>query len=173
MAGTFEEFPWWMVASTAIVQLAIYLLGAYILLRIGPVFVVIYAASILMLEYRVLRHSCVNCYYYGGLCCFGRGKLCSAVLPKGDPAEFLKKAIRWTDILPDFLIALVPLILGIILLILRFDLFLLAAVVALALLAFPVQGFIRGNWSCRFCRQRELGCPAEQLFRKNTGAKAR
>lgn len=164
MAGGLENFPRWMVATTLLVSLAVYLLGAFILLQIGAIFVVIYAACILALEYRLLRHSCVNCYYYDRLCCFGKGKLAAVFFRKGDPGTFCKREIRWTDILPDFLIPLVPLLLGISLLVIRFDTLLLAAVVALAVLAFPAQGFIRGTWSCRFCRQRQLGCPAERLF---------
>ena len=172
MAGTCEQFPRWMVAVTVLIQLAIYLLGAYILLQVSAALVVIYAACILALEYRVLRHSCVNCYYFGRLCCFGRGRLAAVFLGKGDPEAFVKKEIRSVDIIPDFLVSLVPLILGILLLILSFDPVLLVAVVSLAVLAFPVQGLIRGNWSCRFCRQRELGCPAERLFAKKGDERA-
>jgi hypothetical protein len=166
MAGTCEQFPRWMVAATLLIQAAVSILGAYILLQVSAALVVIYAACILALEYRLLRHSCVNCYYYGRLCCFGKGRLAAAFFRRGDPEAFLRKEIRWIDILPDFLVSLVPLILGIVLLVLSFDAVLLVAVVALGVLAFPVQGFIRGNWSCRFCRQREMGCPAERLFAK-------
>ncbi|MDD1668521.1 MAG: hypothetical protein LUO97_01855 [Methanomicrobiales archaeon] len=172
MDDTYEQFPRRMVAVTVLVQVAIYLLGAYILLQISVWLAVIYAACILALEYRVLRHSCVSCYYYGRLCCFGRGKLAATFCRKGDPAAFLKKEIRWVDILPDFLVSLIPLVLGIILLVINFDPILLLAVVGLAVLAFPVQGFIRSTWSCRFCKQRELGCPAERLFSRKMGEKA-
>jgi hypothetical protein len=170
--GMYENFPPWMVASTLLVQLAVYALGAYILLQIGIVFLVIYVACILALEYRLLRHHCVDCYYYGRRCCFGKGRLSALLFRKGNPENFPGKKIGWTDILPDFLIALVPIVLGIILLVLRFDPFILAAVVLLAILAFPGSGFIRSRWSCRFCRQRERGCPAEQLFnrKKQEGA---
>jgi len=166
--GSFENFPLWMVASTLLVQVAIYVLGAYIVLQFGLLFLVVYIACVLALEYRVLRHSCVNCYYYGRLCCFGRGRPCAVFLGRGDPKAFLRKEIRWVDILPEFLISLIPLVLGIILLVTSFHIALLLAVVALGILAFPVQGFIRGTWSCRFCRQRELGCPAEKLFARKS-----
>lgn len=166
--GTYENFPPWMVASTLLVQLAVYALGGFIILRLGAVFLAIYLAFILVLEYRLVRHHCVDCYYYGRTCCFGRGRLCAALFRKGDPEAFMKREIRWTDILPDFLVSLVPLVLGVILLVFRFDAILLAVMVALAVLAFPAQGFIRGAWSCRFCRQRELGCPAEKLFARKS-----
>jgi F0F1-type ATP synthase membrane subunit c/vacuolar-type H+-ATPase subunit K len=28
------------------------------------------------------------------------------------------------------------------------------------------NGYIRGNLTCKYCKQREIGCPAEQLFSK-------
>jgi len=171
--GTYDDFPRWMVASALLVQLAIYALGSYILLRIGIVFLVIYVACILALEYRLLRHHCVDCYYYGRRCCFGKGRLCALFFRKGNPEHFSGKEIGWTDILPDFLVALVPIVLGIILLVLSFDPFLLAAVVLLAILAFPGSGFIRSRWACRYCRQREKGCPAERLFDRKKGEGAR
>jgi len=166
-AGTYEEFPQWMVATTLLVSLATYILGALILLRFGAILVIVYAAFILALEYRVLSRSCVSCYYFERFCCFGRGKLAGHLFRKGDPTTFCRREIKWTDILPDFLVSLVPMLLGILLLVLGLDVLLLAEVIALAILAFPIQGVIRGSWSCRFCRQRELGCPAEKLFQRN------
>jgi hypothetical protein len=166
--GNHENFPRGMVISTLMVQAAIYILGGYIVLQFGPVPLAIYGACILGLEYRVLRHSCMNCYYYGRTCCFGRGRFCALFFPKGDPKKFLERKIGWVDILPDFLISVVPLLLGI-LIILRFDAVLLAVIVALGILAFPGTGFIRSRWACRYCRQRELGCPAERLFKRNGG----
>jgi hypothetical protein len=166
----FENFPLRMVAPAALAQLAIYVLGCFIVLRLGPDVLAAYIVYILILEYRVLRHSCVNCFYYGKVCCFGRGVLCALLFRKGERERFLQRKIGWADILPEFLVSLIPLLAGIILLVLGFDALLLAGVVALAILAFPVTGFIRGRWACRYCRQREAGCPAEQLFsRKDTG----
>ena len=40
----------------------------------------------------------------------------------------------------------------------------LVLVAVLLILGFPGTAFVRGQLACRFCRQRELGCPAEQLF---------
>ncbi|HMA05473.1 MAG TPA: hypothetical protein VKO45_06045 [Methanomicrobiales archaeon] len=171
--GSFENFPLRIVASTLLVQAAIYILGAYIVLQFGLVFLAIYIACVLGLEYRVLRHSCVNCSYYGMTCCFGRGRLCALIFRKGDPKRFRERKIGWVDILPDFLISTIPLLLGIILLVLRFDVLLLAVVVALALLAFPGTGFIRSRWACRYCRQRQVGCPAEHLFGRKGPEEAR
>ena len=48
----------------------------------------------------------------------------------------------------------------------HFSWVLLLAIGALVLLGSVGTGFIRGQLACKYCRQRELGCPAEQLFNK-------
>jgi hypothetical protein len=68
--------------------------------------------------------------------------------------------------LPDLLISLAPLITAIVLMIIEFDILLLFA--ALIILASTTlgNGYIRGTLTCKYCKQRELGCPAEKLFNK-------
>ncbi|MCX6740677.1 MAG: hypothetical protein NTZ49_05645 [Candidatus Parcubacteria bacterium] len=114
-----------------------------------------------------MKHHCVNCYYYGKYCAFGKGKLSSLLFKKGGSDKFLKKEITWKSMLPDFLISLVPLIAGVILLILNFSWLLLILIVILVILTSVGNGFIRGSLACKYCKQREIGCPAEQLFNKN------
>jgi len=122
---------------------------------------------ILGLEIRLMKKSCPSCYYYEKLCAFGRGKLSALIFKKENPKNFLKKKITPKDIIPDFLVALIPIIMGIILLFIKFNWLILASIIALALLAFPGNGLIRTTLACKFCKQKEIGCPAEQLFRKN------
>jgi hypothetical protein len=168
--STFGNYPLRMVVPSILVQLAVYVLGGVIILRFGAVFLAVYVVYILVLEYRVLRQSCVDCSYYGRTCCFGRGRLCALIFDKGNPEKFPGRKIGWADILPDFLVSIIPLLAGILLLVISFDALLLAVVILLAILAFPVTGLIRRRWACLYCRQREAGCPAEQLFgRKETG----
>jgi hypothetical protein len=40
-------------------------------------------------------------------------------------------------------------------------------VIMLVLLSTIGNSFVRGSLACRYCKQRDLGCPAEQLFNKN------
>jgi hypothetical protein len=119
-----------------------------------------------VLEIRVMKRSCVNCYYYGKYCAFGKGKISSLFFKKGTPKAFLKRKISWKDILPDFLVSIIPLIAGIVLLILNFNWLLLILIVLLAILTSAGNSFVRGSLACKFCKQREIGCPAEQLFNK-------
>lgn len=70
---------------------------------------------------------------------------------------------------PDFLVVIFPLIGGIIYLVKDFDWLILALLVILAILSFGGNALMRGALACKYCKQRELGCPAEQLFRKTAG----
>ena len=63
------------------------------------------------------------------------------------------------------IVVLIPLAAGVVLAIRHFDWLLLGLMVALVALAFPGNGYGRGQHGCSHCRQRELGCLAEQLFR--------
>ena len=166
----YDEYPRWIVFLSNAVQMAVVLVGALIIGRLGGWWLLLYLALVAFLEFRLLTRSCVNCFYYGKRCAFGKGKLCAALFRKGDPDSFRSDAITWKDLLPDFLVSLIPMTAGIALSFLRFSWSLVYLVIALFLLAFPATGFIRSLLACRFCRQRELGCPAEQLFSKSSRA---
>ncbi len=109
---------------------------------------------------------CIHCYYYGKTCAFGKGRLCSLFFKRGDPQRFAQKEFSWKDMLPDLLVTLFPLVGGIILLIRQFDWLLLGAIVLLLGLTFAGNAVIRGTFACTHCKQRDQGCPAEQLFNK-------
>jgi hypothetical protein len=162
----FESYPWWTVAVSNLVSLAVYGLGAYIVFGVSWIFTVAYLAFVLVLEVRLLARHCVDCCYYGKSCAFGKGRLSAVFFKRGDPERFNRKSMSWRDMVPDLLVALVPVITGIVLLVLDFSWVVLAAVVALILLATVGNAAVRGSLACRYCRQRELGCPAEALFQK-------
>jgi hypothetical protein len=164
---TYENYPCWIMLISNFVSIAIYLIGAFIISQIGLIWLGAYLLYILGLEIRLMRRSCVNCYYYGKYCAFGKGKLSSLFFKKGNPHKFIKDKITWKDILPDFLVSIIPLIVGVILLILNFNWLFLILIVLLVTLTFAGNGFIRGSLACKYCKQREIGCSAEQLFNKN------
>lgn len=162
----YEDFPIWIVWLASVVSVLIYVFGAYILLQFGVWIMVLYLVYCFWVEIRISKKSCVDCYYYGKLCAFGRGKICSLIFKKGNPKNFCKKKISPVDILPDFLVFIFPLIGGIILLIKNFSWTILLLLIILFILSFCGNAFIRGNFACKYCKQRELGCPAERLFNK-------
>jgi hypothetical protein len=162
----YDNFPAWMALLAVLLTLLIYALGAFILAGFGVIIASLYLLYCLWIELRILRRSCVNCYYYGKLCGLGRGKLCSVLFKKGDPQRFCEKEISWTAVLPDFMVFIIPLVGGILRVVMEFTWLLVALLALFAILAFGGTAVIRGSFACKYCKQREIGCPAEQLFSK-------
>ena len=163
---TFEEFPLRLVAPSVIFTLLSYGLGAFILAGLGNTIVFFYLLYCLWVESRILARSCVNCYYYRKLCGLGRGKVCGLFHRKGDPQKFLRDEISMKDMIPDFLVSLIPITGGIILLSRVFTINMLGLLVLYGLLSFGGTAFLRGQIACKYCMQKKLGCPAERLFNK-------
>lgn len=163
---TLEKFPAWIVLISNLSSILIYLSGSVIVFHIGWIAAVVFLAFIIALEYRLISRHCVNCYYWGKVCGFGKGRLSALFFKKGDPARFCEKEMTWKDLIPDLLVSLIPFIAGIVLIIISFDIVLLVSLIVLVLLTTAGNNYIRGNLTCRYCRQREIDCPAERLFNK-------
>ncbi len=166
---SYENFPIWIPFLSFVLSLSIYALGAYIFRLLGIAFTAAYIIFCLWIELKILKQSCVNCYYYGKTCGLGRGRLCGLLFKKGNPEGFAEKEISWKDLIPDFLVLIFPLIGGIIILIRDFTWLILVLMVILVMLFLVGNALMRGSLACKYCKQKELGCPAEQLF--NKGAK--
>ena len=160
----YESFPLGVVVLTNLLSLAVYALGAWILAGWGIWVAIPYLLYCLLMEVTVMRRSCVKCYYYGKVCAFGKGKLCSLFFKPGDPQEFAERQISWVEIIPDFLVFIIPVVGGIALLIRDFSWVVLAMVAGLLLLSLGGNAFVRGTFACRYCKQKESGCPAAELF---------
>jgi len=122
------------------------------------------------MEFRLLSRHCVDCNY-GRTCAFGKGYLNSLFFPRGQPERFTQKKITWKDIVPDFLVFIIPVLAGILLLVQEFTWIILILIIALAFLGFLGNALVRGQMACKYCKQRKIGCPAaEKLFdkQKNT-----
>lgn len=163
---TYENYPIRIVIQSSVVSFGIYVLGFIITYQLGWIPSIIYLGFILALEYRLIRYSCTNCYYWGKACGFGRGRLSALLFKKGDPLKFCNNVLTWKYMIPDLLVSLIPLVIGIILLIINFEALTLFALVLLIALTTAGNGYVRGTLTCRNCKQRELGCPAETLFNK-------
>lgn len=168
--SSFENFPWWMVVICNAVGLAIYAIGLALMARLGLLCGMLYAAYCIWMEWRVLSGSCRYCYYFGKRCGFGKGRVCSWFFTKGAERNLSSKQILWRDLVPDFMVSLIPLVAGIAMLIRNFSWPALVLVVTLAFLGSAGTGLVRGQLACKYCKQRELGCPAEQLFSKTKHA---
>lgn len=162
----YENYPCRVILISNFVSITIYFTGAFVLYQFGILWLLIYLMYVLWLELRLLRISCINCYYYGKNCAFGKGKLSSLLFKKGNSQKFIKKKITWKDIIPDFIVGIIPVIAGIIILVRGFNWLFLTLIVLLVLFTFVGNALVRGQLACKYCKQRKIGCPAEQLFSK-------
>ncbi|MDO8871743.1 MAG: hypothetical protein Q7V05_03310 [Methanoregula sp.] len=165
--GGYENYPTVIVIGSNLLSFLIYVIGAFILYRFSLIWVICYVLFIFLLEFRLVSGHCVDCYYYGKTCAFGKGRLSSILFHKGQLERFNQMKITWKDIVPDFLVFIVPVLAGILLLIQEFSLTILILIIALFILGFFGNALVRGKLACRYCKQKEIGCPAEQLFDKN------
>jgi hypothetical protein len=163
----YENYPVGIVIFSNLVSITIYGLGFVIIAKLGLIFSILYLIFISILEYRLLRQHCTNCYYWGKRCGFGKGRVSSLFFKRGDPSKFCEREISWKEMIPDLLVSVIPVIIGIVLLILEFDFVLLAGILLLILLSTAGNGYIRGTLTCKYCKQREIGCPADNLFNKD------
>jgi hypothetical protein len=164
MHPNYDDYPLWMIAMSNALSLSIYVVGLYILAQLGIIFALFYLLYFIILEINLYRKSCVNCYYYGKLCGFGKGKMCASLFPRGDPTRFNERKLAWWNMLPDLLILILPLIGGIVSLFINFRWMILGAIIVITILALKGNEFIRRSFSCAHCKQRVLGWPAAQLF---------
>jgi len=153
-----------MIIVSDAVALGIYAIGAYIMFQLDVSWGCTYLVYCLIIEIRVMRKSCIHCYYYDKLCGFGKGKIAALFFKRGDPKKFLERKITWKDLIPDLLVSLIPFAFGILMLTWEFDWLMLLLLTGLFALTTLGNGFVRGNIACKYCKQRELGCPAEKLF---------
>jgi len=161
-----ENYPARTVIVANLVSFLIYGIGICFLYRSGLIWGIGYVLFVLLLEFRLLGGHCVDCYYYGRACAFGKGYLSSLFFPQGRPERFSRMKITWKDIVPDFLVFIIPVLAGILLLLREFTWTVLLLIIALLLLGFLGNALVRGHLACRHCKQREIGCPAVQLFEK-------
>ncbi len=169
----YENFPFRMIALAQLVNLSIYALGAVILWGFAPLMAGIYLLYCLGNEIHVMRMSCVDCYYYGKRCALGRGKVAPLLFKRGEPQRFIAKTITWKELLPDMLVLAFPLVGGTILLIRNFSLSAAGMLAALLVLSLGGNYVVRSRIACKYCKQREIGCPAERLFSKQQVGNAR
>jgi len=165
---SYERFPWPIVLLANVVTLSIYAVGTYLLWGLSFWWAILYLLYCVWMEWHLLTKSCVNCYYYGKVCGFGKGKLCALLVKQGDPQKFGAGPFSWRDLIPDFGVLVFPAVGAIVGLIVAFRWINLGLLVVLLVLCLGGNAVVRGSFACRYCKQRELGCPAEQLFSRQT-----
>ena len=163
---SYENFPLWIPFIAILVSFISYSIGAVILSGFGIIFSILYLFYCLGAELLVIIRSCKDCWYYGKICGLGKGKIAPLFVKKGDTKKFAERDISLVHMIPDFLVVIFPLIGGIILLILDFSISILIMMIVLIILFFGGTSFIRGSFACKYCKQKEIGCPADKIFNK-------
>lgn len=162
----YDNFPAWIVFIANVVTVLLYGLGLFICFRLHWIIGVLYLLYLTSVEFRLVSKHCINCYYYGKICGFGKGWFSAKLFPKGDVSRFCASETSWKDLIPDMLVVLIPLIVGIILLIHDLHWLVLIGIFVIILLTTFGNSYVRGSLTCKYCKQRMLGCPAEKLFEK-------
>ncbi len=160
-----EKYPWHQVFITNTLSILIYTLGVVILQHVNWVVAGLYLIYIFILEIRLLKYHCPDCYYYGKVCAFGKGRISRLFFKKGNPDKFICRTFSVKDLIPDILVFAFPAIAGIILLFTDFQWYILASLVGLIILNFSGNAWVRGQIACKNCRQKDLGCPALDFFK--------
>lgn len=163
----YEQYPLWMVLVVNIFQLAVYAAGAYILFELSMITGTLYVLYLLMLEVNVYREGCRYCCYYGKLCAFGKGKVAVMFFRRGNPKKFCERKLSFKDIIPQLLVVLIPVIVGIALIISRgFDWIILMAILYPLFSWLCLNPIIYGKLACAHCKQGSICCPALEFFMK-------
>ena len=128
---------------------------------------IIYLLYIVLMEFFVYKEACPHCFYYGKVCFSGRGKLANLLYKKGEPKKFCERPIKFKDLIPQLIVVVVPVIVGIALLISRgFHLLTLIAVVYPVFNWFAINPILYGKLACPHCKQGKKCCPALDFFSK-------
>ncbi len=162
----FESYPAKYVFLGNAFNLACYAMGAYIMLGFGQLVCVLYLLYCFLMELSVLREGCVNCHYYGKTCFCGKGWLCAKFMKKGTRPEVFSKKVTWMMFVPSFIVAFMPIVGGVVQLLTRFDWALLIVLAVLVPFYFIGNAAIHGAFACKYCKQRQLGCGACEMFEK-------
>ena len=163
---TYENYQIEIPLLAVLLSVLTYLVGAYIIAGFRFIFAIFYLIYCFGIELFVVLRSCKNCYYYGKLCGLGKGRVAPWFCKKGDNKKFVDRNVSFYQLIPDFLVGIIPIVAGIILLIQSFSWVILGLIIVLFFLFFGGTALIRGKLVCKYCKQREIGCPAEKLFNK-------
>jgi small-conductance mechanosensitive channel len=163
----YDGYPVGLIILANILILAVYVSSAYILFALSLITGILYVTYLVLLELYFLKEGCIHCCYYGNLCAFGKGAVAALFFKAGDPEKFCERELGFKDFIPQVLVVLIPLIVGIALLISRgFNLLILTAMIYPVFSWFVVNPILYGKLACIHCKQGSICCPAFKFFTK-------
>ena len=157
-----EIYPWSTVVRENLAIVAWILLGTLIAMRFNTIAGWCYAGYALVMTFAVMRKLvCTRCYYYGKRCHVGWGLLAGALFGKGRVEEFgTCPGIRFAPLFYGSL-ALIPVVLGIVSLIMKFS----TATLTLLLVLVPIiiySSVTARKESCSICKMKSV-CPGSAV----------
>lgn len=166
MIKGYEKYPIWIVLLSNLINFSVWFSGIYLVSLVNIWLGLIFFLYIVYMELKVCKVGCVNCYYYGKRCGFGKGSLSSLFFKKGDSKKFGERSFSFKDFIPSLLISIIPIIFGVYLLINKFDWFVLILTIWPVLIWFLSNPIIYGKLICPNCKQRGINCLACEYFKK-------
>ncbi len=168
----YDNYPLWIVILANILILAAYIAGVFIMFKLNLITGILCVIYIFLLERHFFKEGCIYCCYYGKSCAFGKGVIAAKFFKRGNSEKFCEREIGFKDLIPQILVVLIPLIVGIALLISRgFDLAILIVIIYPVLSWFAVNPILYGKLACPHCKQGSICCPALKFFTKQKGDK--
>jgi len=162
----YESYPLRSVLAYNIILLVNYIVGIYILTRIDLVWGSLFLAYVIILELKVYKEGCVNCYYYGKRCFSGRGAVVSKFLKRGNPKKFCERKVTIKDLIPTIMALVFPTIGAGYLLWQNLDPVIIGLIIIPWLIWFIGNPLIYGKLACLHCKQGRICCPANDFFGK-------
>jgi hypothetical protein len=150
-AGIATALGTWAVILTTDV------LGAIILFRLAKLLPVVYFAFLFWMEYKILKYSCVQCYYCGKTCGMGKDRLAHWLFGKGRLSEAERRMTTWRDWVMEVMAFVIPMAAGIVQLVRHFTWPMEILVLSFATLFAASNLFLYGGIVCRhrsrrYCR---------------------
>jgi len=163
----YNSYPLPIVITANALNLILYLAGGYIMFSLSLIAGILYLIYLIIIEVSVYREGCIHCYYYGKLCAFGRGWIAAKIFKRGDPQKFCERELKFKDFIPQILVVLIPLVIGLVLLFSRgFNIWILIATIYPFFSWFVVNPILYGKLACVHCQQGSICCPALKFFTK-------
>ncbi len=153
-----EEYPWSVVVIENLVLALWIFLGTIVITQVNLLIGMIYIASALFMILIVMRKLiCTRCYYYGKRCHVGWGKISSLLFDQGNIEEFNTCAGQKVAPILFGLLALIPMIFGVISLVKDFKISKLV-LVSVLLCTILYSSVVARKKSCAKCKVK-LICP--------------
>lgn len=160
----YENYPWQTIVISISHQLAIYIIAGIIIFDFNLSLFFLYLFYLIVLEMTFYPRACVYCYYYGKWCFMGKGKVAALLFEKRNPQKFCERQADFKNMIPELLIVIVPIILGIVLLIQSFSWFISVLIILDIFLMTRGNSYVRGKLACPHCKQGQICCPVNKMF---------